>query len=95
MKEIHACRPWQEAELETVRPELIVCLGATAALSLLGAAFRITKSHGEIEHVEGLPPILATLHPSAILRARTEEDRERDRKIFLEDLHQALKFLRE
>jgi len=94
MKEIHACRPWLEAELETVRPELIVCLGATAAQSLLGAAFRITKSHGEIEHVEGLPPILATLHPSAILRARTEEDRERDRKIFLEDLHQAMKFLK-
>ena len=94
MKEIHACRPWLEAELETVRPELIVCLGATAAQFLLGMAFRITKSHGEIEHVEGLPPILATLHPSAILRARTEEDRERDRKIFLEDLHQAMKFLK-
>lgn len=88
IKEIRACRPWLEAELEVVRPELIVCLGAVAAQSLLGSAFKVTQSHGEVQHAEGLPPIIATLHPSAILRARTEEDRERDMRIFVRDLQQ-------
>lgn len=69
MQQIRACRPWLDAELETVRPRLIVCLGAVAAQSLLGASFRITQSHGKIQTVAGLPPILATSHPSAILRA--------------------------
>jgi DNA polymerase len=94
MKEIHACRPWLNAELETVRPELIVCLGATAAQSLLGSKFKITQSHGEVQRAEGLPPIIATLHPSAILRAQTDEDRERDTNIFLDDLRQATAFLK-
>jgi DNA polymerase len=94
MKEIHACRPWLDAELEAVRPKLIVCLGATAAQALLGTKFKITKSHGVIQKAEDLPPVIATLHPSAILRARTEEDRERDSKIFLDDLRQISSFLR-
>lgn len=94
MKEIHACRPWLEAELEAVRPELIVCLGAVAAQSLLGSEFKVTKSHGEVQHVKGLPPIVATLHPSAILRARREEDRERDTRIFIQDLGQVSALLR-
>lgn len=92
MKEVRACRPWLEAELETVRPELIVCLGATAAQSLLGSSFKVTKSHGTIQQTDGFPPIIATLHPSAILRARTDEDRERDTRIFLDDLRQATDF---
>lgn len=94
MKEIHACRPWLDAELETVRPEVIVCLGATAAQSLLGANFKITQSHGKIQKADGFPPIIATLHPSAILRARTDEDRERDTRILLEDLRQVTDFLK-
>lgn len=94
MKEIHACRPWLDAELETVRPELIVCLGATAAQSLLGSSFKITQSHGKLQQAEGFPPIFATLHPSAILRARTEEDRQRDTKIFMDDLHKITAFLK-
>jgi uracil-DNA glycosylase family protein len=94
MKEIHACRPWLEAELEAVRPELIVCLGATAAQSLLGSGFKITQSHGKVQQAEGFPPIIATLHPSAILRARTDEDRERDTKIFMDDLRQVTDFLK-
>lgn len=93
-KEIRACKPWLKAELETVRPDLIVCLGATAAQSLLGSAFKITQSHGKIQQADGFPPIIATLHPSAILRARTEEDRERDTKILLDDLHLITKFLK-
>jgi DNA polymerase len=94
MREIHACRPWLDAEMETVRPELIVCLGATAAQSLLGSSFKITKSHGEVRRAAGLPPIMATLHPSAILRARTSEDRGRNRSTFMEDLLRARRFLK-
>jgi DNA polymerase len=94
LKEIHACRPWLDAELEVVRPELIVCLGAVAAQSLLGSNFKITQSHGEVQHREGLPPIIATLHPSAILRARTDQDRDRDMNVLLHDLRLAGKFLR-
>lgn len=94
MKEIHACRPWLEAELEAVRPELIVCLGAVSAQSLLGSKFKITQSHGKVQRAEGFPPIIATLHPSAILRARTHEDRKRDTRIFLDDLDQVSKFLK-
>jgi DNA polymerase len=92
MKEIHACRPWLEAELEAVHPRLVVCLGATAAQSLLGPSFRITQSHGTIQQAEGFPPVIATLHPSAILRARTDEDRARDTRLFIDDLRQAAAF---
>jgi uracil-DNA glycosylase family protein len=65
MKEIHACRPWLEAELKAVRPELIVCLGATAAQSFLGSGFRITQSHGKVQQADRFPPMIATLHPSS------------------------------
>ena len=93
MKEIHACRPWLEAELETVKPKLIVCLGAVASQSLLGSSLKITKVHGKVQQVEGLPPIIATLHPSAILRARTDEDRHRQRHVLVDDLSRAAKFV--
>jgi uracil-DNA glycosylase len=89
LQEIRACRPWLDAELETVHPRLIVCLGAVAAQALLGANFRITQSHGEIQTVAGLPPILATSHPSAILRAPTSEDRDHGTVLFIEDLRRA------
>ena len=92
MLEIRACRPWLDAELETVRPALIVCLGATAAQSLLGSSFKVTQSHGAIQHVDGLPPILATLHPSAILRARTPEDRHQQTGTLIADLIEAGRF---
>ena len=94
MKEIQACRPWLNAELETVRPRLIICLGAVAAQSLLGPKFRITQSHGELQEAEGLPPIIATLHPSAILRARTDEDRNRDMQTLIEDLRRVAAHLK-
>ena len=92
MKEIHACRPWLEAELQTVKPKLIVCLGAVAAQSLLGSSFKITKAHGKLQETEGFPPIIATLHPSAILRARTDQDRHSQMQTFVEDLRKAAKF---
>ncbi len=91
--EIFACSPWLRAELDAVRPRLIVCLGATAAQSLLGAAFRVTRSHGTLQHADGWPPILATAHPASILRARTDDDRHRQTAEFIEDLRKARLFL--
>ena len=88
MKEINACRPWLDAELETVHPKLIVALGATAAQALLGSGFRITQAHGKVQDAPGLPPIIATLHPSAILRAQTDEDRHSQMRTLVEDLRE-------
>lgn len=92
MKEITACRPWLDAELEVVQPALIVCLGTTAAQSLLGTGFKITQKHGKLQRLAGFPPIIATLHPAAILRSRTDEDRESQMKILVEDLREVAKF---
>src|SRR3954462_6054101 len=75
--EVRACRPWLDLELEIVRPDLLVALGATAAQSIIGRDFRITEDRGRVVRaLENGPPVLATFHPSAILRARTPEDRE-------------------
>jgi len=93
MREVAACRPWLNAEIEAVGPKLIVCLGATAAQSLLGSSFRVTQDRGRIFEAEGYPPIMATVHPSSILRAQTDEDRERERSLFVADLVTAAKAL--
>jgi uracil-DNA glycosylase len=66
--EVEACRPWLMSEVSRIHPELIVCLGATAAQALLGRDFRVTRQHGEVMDSE-LGPSLATIHPSAVLRA--------------------------
>jgi uracil-DNA glycosylase family protein len=85
--EVRACRPWLDLELEIVRPDLLVCLGATAAQAIVGRGFRITEQRGEIlPAVDGGPPVLATFHPSAILRARTSEERERTMAALVADL---------
>lgn len=87
--EVTACRPWLDAEIEAVAPKLIVCLGATAAQSLLGNSFRVTQQRGRLINLTGYPPILATVHPSSILRARDEESRSRERDLFVADLKNA------
>jgi uracil-DNA glycosylase len=94
LQEVHACRPWLNAEIETVQPKLIVCLGASAAQGLLGPKFRITQSHGKLHRAEGLPPVIATLHPSAILRARSPEDREQSRQTLIGDLRRVVNYIR-
>ena len=66
--EVEACKPWLDAEIARIRPELIVCLGATAAQALLGRDFRVTRQHGQVVESE-LGTTLATIHPSAVLRA--------------------------
>jgi DNA polymerase len=87
--EIMACRPWLDAELEAVRPRLIVCLGSTAAQALFGRNYRVTAHRGEISELPGLPPILTTVHPSAILRITGDHDRRHETERFIQDLRQA------
>lgn len=91
--EVKACRPWLETELALVKPQGIVCLGATAAQSLLGPQFRITRDRGRFFDSEWASWITATIHPSAILRMPDREKREEARALFLEDLRQILKRL--
>lgn len=93
LREITACHPWMDAEIEAIRPRLIVCLGATAAQSLLGSSFRVTQKRGQIVNLPGYPPILATVHPSSILRAQSTDDREREKQLFIADLKTAAKVL--
>jgi uracil-DNA glycosylase len=81
-----ACRPWLEAEIAVVQPHVLVCLGATAAQSLLGKQFRVTKERGRWLESELAERVTATIHPSAILRQRDGESREREMQLFVEDL---------
>lgn len=91
--EIRACEPWLEAELRVVHPQIVVALGATAAQALLGSTFRLTKHRGEILSSPLAPRVLATVHPSSILRAPDSETRRREMGKFLEDLKQAAEML--
>jgi uracil-DNA glycosylase family protein len=85
--EIAACRPWLEAELAAVEPNVLVLLGASAAQSLLGRSFRVTRSRGEILEGTGIAPyVMATIHPSAVLRAPDAETREREQRELAKDL---------
>lgn len=84
--EINACRPWLDAEIEVVHPELIVCLGATAAQALLGRDFRITRQRGSFFPHEHAKFIMATVHPSALLRAPDPERRHEEYELFVKDL---------
>ena len=92
--EVVACRPWLLAELEVVRPRLVVCLGATAAQSLLGHAFRLTKHRGEVLSPGGGYEVLATVHPSSLLRMPDETARHAAKRQFLDDLRQAAERVR-
>ena len=89
-REIAACRPWLEAELRLVRPEVLICLGATAAQSVFGPSFRVTRDRGKILESEIAPRVLATVHPSSLLRQPDEESREREYARFVADLSAAL-----
>ena len=71
--EVAACRPWLEAELDAIRPEVLVCLGATAAQALLGKQFRVTKERGRWVESDLATHVTATIHPSSVLRQRTDE----------------------
>jgi DNA polymerase len=87
--EIRACHPWLLAEIEAVRPDVIVCMGATAAQALLGSAFRVTKQRGVPIPFTGGARIVATVHPSSILRAPDSETRHLEMQRFIADLSAA------
>jgi uracil-DNA glycosylase len=84
--EIAACRPWLDAEIALVKPRAIVCLGATAAQALLGKQFRVTAHRGEFVESPLAPLVIATVHPSSILRAPDEAARRREMEQFTNDL---------
>jgi uracil-DNA glycosylase len=84
--EMAACRPWLDAELELVRPRVLVCLGATAAQSLLGRQFRVTRQRGEWIDSDLAEHVTVTVHPSSILRRRDDESRHAEMQAFVEDL---------
>jgi uracil-DNA glycosylase len=84
--EIAACRPWLEAEIALVKPEVIVALGATAAQALLGPQFRVTKQRGQFIESTLAPYVMATVHPSSILRAPDDETRRLEYRRFVDDL---------
>jgi uracil-DNA glycosylase family protein len=90
--EIAACRPWLETEIALLRPQVVVCLGATAAQTLLGRKFRVTQSRGELLESTLAPHVMATVHPSSILRAPDDESRHREMSEFVADLKKLAKF---
>ena len=92
--EIEACFPWLEAELAVVAPRIVVALGATAAQALFGKAFRVTRDRGRLVPSKLAPYALATVHPSALLRAPDEETRHREIRRFVDDLREVARLLR-
>jgi uracil-DNA glycosylase family protein len=94
-REMAACKPWLTAEFQVVAPKMIICLGATAAQDLFGPKFKITKERGKIMEDTGIAPmVMATVHPSSILRAPDHEAREKARREFSQDLAKAAKRLK-
>jgi len=90
--EINACRPWLDAEISVLKPQVIVCLGATAAQALLGRDFRVTQQRGELIRSSLAPFLMATVHPSSILRAPNDETRHNEMQRFIQDLKQLVRF---
>ena len=87
--EIKACRPWLDAEVAVTHPEVIVCLGATAAQALLGKEFSVMRARGKFVPSPIAPYVMATVHPSSILRAQDEESRRGQKEAFIADLRVA------
>jgi DNA polymerase len=92
--EIRACGPWLEAEIAVVKPKVIVCLGATAAQALLGRSFRVTLQRGILLESPLAPHVVATIHPSALLRLETDEERRAEFERFVADLRVAANALK-
>jgi len=90
-REIAACRPWLEAELRIVKPKLVVAMGATAAQTIFGPSFRVTRERGKVLSSKLAPRVLATVHPSSLLRQPDEASRQREYKHFVSDLRAAVR----
>jgi uracil-DNA glycosylase family protein len=91
--EIAACSPWLDAEIARLKPEVIVCLGATAAQTLLGPTFRVTQHRGEFIKSPLAPHVMATVHPSSILRAPDDQTRHLEMQRFVDDLKTIAKLI--
>jgi uracil-DNA glycosylase family protein len=91
--EITACRPWLEAEIQVVKPHAIICLGATAAQAVIGPKFKVSTQRGTFVKSPLAPFVTATVHPSSILRAPTDEQRHDEMRRFTEDLKKIRKAL--
>jgi uracil-DNA glycosylase len=95
-REIRACRPWLDEELELVQPRVLVVLGATAAQALLGSSFRVTQQRGKpLPDTDLAPFVVATVHPASILRAPDPEARESEGRAFVDDLRTVKRLLDE
>ena len=92
--EIQACRPWLYAELEDVRPDVLVCLGASAAQALLAKDFRVTRDRGKLIESPLAPHVIATVHPSSILRAPDDKARQAQMNAFIDDLRQVARIIK-
>jgi DNA polymerase len=92
--EVKACRPWLEAELRAVQPAIVVCLGATAAQSMLGASFKLMRQRGQVVSSPLAARVVATIHPSAVLRAPDSESRQLAYDSLVADLKVAAKALK-
>lgn len=92
-REIAACRPWLEAELDVLKPKVLVCLGATAAQALLGKEFRVSRQRGEFVESALAEHVVATVHPSSILRAPDDETRHSEMARFVADLKKVAKVI--
>jgi DNA polymerase len=94
--EIAACRPWLDAEIAVLKPRVVVCLGATAAQALLGKSFRVTQQRGEVITSPLMPyAIMATVHPSSILRAPDDDARHAEMARFIDDLKKIAPMVKE
>jgi uracil-DNA glycosylase len=93
-EEITACRPWLEAELQVVKPSVMVCLGATAAKALLGSDFRVTRDRGKLVESDLAPIATGTVHPSSILRIDDADERRVARDELADDLREVAKWMR-
>jgi uracil-DNA glycosylase family protein len=91
--EITACRPWLEAEIKVVKPDAIICLGATAAQAVIGPKFKVSTQRATFVKSDLAPFVTATVHPSSILRAPTDEQRHDEMRRFTEDLKKIRKAL--
>ena len=92
--EVAACRLWLDAEIGILKPQVIVCLGAVAAQALISPSFKVTRKRGKLIPSSLAPHVMATVHPSSILRAPDDESREREMRMFVEDLRAVAKVIR-
>jgi DNA polymerase len=92
--EINACRPWLDAEIDRIEPQVLVCLGATAAQALLGSSFRVSEQRGQLIKSSLAPKVVATVHPSSLLRINDEQERHREMDRFIDDIKQVAALLK-